>query len=89
MKFTKDQMGFILACGLWIRQIGWSFSLCSEKCKDEFPKVLKYWPGVCDFTMDDVKPKKKDIEEIKEAVDPCPIVEPPKRRRSRKVRAGL
>jgi len=89
MKLTKDQMGFILSLAIYIRKIGWSFSVCSGEANKDLAAALKYWPDVCGFTIDDVLPKKKDVEEVKEIVSPCPIVEPPKRRRSRKVRANI
>jgi len=77
MKLTKQQMGFVLSCLLWIRQIGWSFSVCSEKSKEEMGPVLKYWPEVCDFKIDDLAPKKKSKHEVFDKVE----VEKVKRRR--------
>ena len=76
-------MGFILSMGLWIRQIGWNFATCSEKAREEFPKVLQYWPEVCDFTMEDIKPKKKQPEEVKEIVDIQVKRRPPRKVRAR------
>jgi len=80
MKLTKQQMGFVLSCLLWVRQIGWSFSVCSEKSKEEMGPVLKYWPEVCDFKLDDLAPKKKSAEEVQEVTEE---VKPPRRRKVR------
>jgi len=89
MKLTKDQMGFVLSMAIYVRKIGWSFAVCSGEAKKDLASALKYWPGACDFTMNDILPEKKDMEEVKEIVNPCPVVEPQKRRRSRKVRVSL